>query len=112
MTETTVVEPAQPSRIQIDPVAMANEARAMKDFLEGQSLQNANNAVLLFKKVRELEAALEEQAKVHKEEVERITGERDQTVQRLDAANAKIIEIQSTQLSAPAIAKSKAKANG
>lgn len=112
MTDTTATEPAQPQRVQIDPIAMANEARAMRDFLETQSLQNANNSVLLFKRVKELEAAIEEQAKVHKEEIERVTGERDQTVQRLDAANAKIIEIQSTQLSAPAIAKSKAKANG
>lgn len=111
MTDTTVTEPAQPQRVQIDPIAMANEARAMRDFLETHSLQNANNAVLLFKKVKELEAALEEQANLHKDEIERITGERDQMVQRLEAANAKIIEIQSAQ-NATLNAKTKVKANG
>lgn len=111
MTDTTATEPAQPQRIQIDPIAMANEARALKDFLEGQSLQNANNAVLLFKKVKELEAALEDQAKVHKDKIERIAGERDQMVQRLEASNAKIIEIQNAQITAP-VTKSKVKANG
>lgn len=112
MTETTATEPAQPQRVQIDPIAMANEARAMRDFLETHSLQNANNAVLLFKKVKELEATLEEQAKVHKDELDRITGERDQMVQRLGAANAKIIEIQNSQSVAVVPAKSKVKANG
>lgn len=112
MTDTTATEPAQSQRIQIDPIAMANEARAMKDFLEGQSLQNANNAVLLFRKVKDLETALEEQAKVHKDEIDRITGERDEMVKRVEAANAKIIEIQSAQTVASVTVKSKVKANG
>ncbi len=111
MTDTTVTEPAQPSRIPIDPIAVANEAQALNDFLTGRSLQNANNAVMLMRKVRELEAAIADQTTVHAEEMERVARERDETVQRLQAANAKIIEIQTAQALPAPVAKSRVKVN-
>lgn len=110
MTETTATQPAQPQLIQISPIAMANEARAMNDFLTDRSLRNANDVVMLMGRIRELEAQMADQSKAYADEVDRITKERDETVQRLAAANAKIIEIQTAQV--PPVAKSKVKANG
>lgn len=110
MTETTETKPAQPQLIPISPIAMANEARAMNDFLTERSLRNANDVVMLMGRIRELEAQIADQSKSYTDEVDRITNERDQMVSRLEAANAKIIEIQEAQ-TIPA-AKSKVKANG
>lgn len=110
MTETTAIHPAQPQLIQISPVAMANEARAMNDFLTDRSLRNANDVVMLMGKIRELEAQMADQSKAYTDEVDRLTKERDETVQRLAAAHAKIIEIQTVQ--AAPVSRSKVKANG
>ncbi|WP_421565208.1 hypothetical protein [Ochrobactrum sp. EDr1-4] len=110
MTETTVTQPAQPQLIQISPIAMANEARAMNDFLTDRSLRNANDVVMLMGKIRELEAQIADQSKAYADEVDRITKERDETVQRLASANAKIIEIQNAQASP--VSRSKVKTNG
>ncbi|MFD1197366.1 hypothetical protein ACFQ3K_03360 [Brucella gallinifaecis] len=95
MTETTATQPAQPQRVQISPIAMANEARAMNDFLTEQSLRNANDKVLLMMKIKEMELAAEEQSKIHKEEMTRITQERDQVMQMYEGACQKIKDIQS-----------------
>ena len=42
MTETTVDKPAQPSHVQIDPMAAANEAMALNDFYNNRNLLLAN----------------------------------------------------------------------
>lgn len=112
MTDTTATEPAQSQRIQIDPLAMLNEARAMNDYLTNRSIQHVNEILILTREKEALVKQLEEQAKEFALEKTRIEQERDQMVQRLEAANAKIIEIQGVQTSAPVTAKSKVKANG
>lgn len=112
MTDTTATEPAQSQRIQIDPLAMLNEARAMNDFLTNRSIQHVNEILILTREKEALVKQLEEQAKEFALEKTRIEQERDQMVQRLEAANAKIIEIQNVQTVAPVTAKSKVKANG
>jgi len=112
MTDTTETQPAQPQRVQIDPLAMLNEARAMNDFLTSRSINHVNEILILTREKDALLKQLEEQAKEFALEKTRLEQERDQMAQRLEAANAKIIEIQSVQtVSAPAV-KSKAKANG
>ncbi len=42
MTETTVDKPAQPSQVQIDPMAAASEAMALNDFYKNRNLLLAN----------------------------------------------------------------------
>lgn len=90
-------EAKQPQQIQIDPIAMLNEARAENDFRAMQSLRNANDVLTLIRQRDELKKALEDQAKEFELEKTRIEQERDQMMQRLEAANAKIIEIQAEQ---------------
>ncbi|MEN5277302.1 hypothetical protein ABE527_10155 [Brucella sp. TWI432] len=98
MTTPTTEQSAESTRTYIDPVAMANEARALNDFLMTQSLQNANNVVLLLRRIKELEAAAEEQTNVHGSEMQRITQERDQMMQMYDSSCQKIKEIQDNTL--------------
>lgn len=98
MTDTTVETPAEATRIQIDPVAMANEARAMNDFLTSHSLQNANNVVMLFRKVKELEAEIEEH-KARADDLTRITVERDLLLQQR-ASDLKTLETIQTEKNA------------
>ncbi len=42
MTDTTVETPAQPSRVQIDPMAAATEAMALNEFYKNRNLLLAN----------------------------------------------------------------------
>lgn len=42
MTETTVDKPAQPSHVQIDPMAAASEAMALNEFYKNRNLLLAN----------------------------------------------------------------------
>lgn len=42
MTDTTVSEPAQPSRVQIDPMAADGEAMALNEFYRNRCLLLAN----------------------------------------------------------------------
>jgi hypothetical protein len=42
MTETTVDKPAQPSHVQIDPMAAASEAMALNEFYKNRTLLLAN----------------------------------------------------------------------
>lgn len=42
MTETTVDKPAQPSQVQIDPMAAASEAMALNEFYKNRNLLLAN----------------------------------------------------------------------
>ena len=111
MTETTDTQPAQPQRVQVDPLAMLNEARALNDFLTNRSIQHVNEILILTREKEALVKQLEDQAKEFALEKTRLEQERDQMVQRLEAANAKIIEIQSAQ-TATLISKTKVKANG
>lgn len=128
MSSTTTEQSAQPTHVRIDPVAMANEARALNDFLTTQSLRNANDAVILLRRVKELEAAADERAKIHNEEMTRITQERDQVLQMYESACQKIKDIQADAMNVqqqlndtqaevsvlrqPAISARKVKANG
>ena len=57
MTDTTVHEPAQPSRVQIDPMAAAGEYAAMNDWLKNRCLLLANELA----QMRNHAAALEQQ---------------------------------------------------
>ncbi|MCV9910030.1 hypothetical protein OIV19_20735 [Brucella sp. HL-2] len=42
MTDTTVDKPAQPSHVQIDPMAAASEAMALNEFYKNRNLLLAN----------------------------------------------------------------------
>lgn len=112
MTETTVPTPAQPRRVSVDPLAMLNEARALNDWLTNRSIQHVNEILILTREKEALAARLEDQANEFAVEKDRLEQDRDQMAQHLEAANAKIIEIQSQQITPASFAKRKAKANG
>ncbi|MEN5297534.1 hypothetical protein ABE530_04160 [Brucella sp. TWI559] len=128
MSSTTAEQSAQLTHVRIDPVAMANEARALSDFLTAQSLRNANDAVILLRRVKELELAAEEDAKIHNEEMTRITQERDQVMQMYEGSCQKIKDIQADAMNvqqqlndaqveiaafkSPVVSRRKVKANG
>lgn len=112
MTDTTATQPAQPQRVQVDPMAMLNEARALNDFLTSRAIQHVNEILILTREKEAIAKQLEDQAKEFALEKTRLEQERDQMVQRLEAANAKIIEIQNAQIAAPVTTKAKVKANG
>lgn len=59
MTETTVDKPAQPSHVQIDPMAAASEAMALNDFYKNRNLLLANEIAGMRMQISMLETQCE-----------------------------------------------------
>lgn len=67
MTETTVDKPAQPSHVQIDPMAAASEAMALNDFYKNRNLLLANEIAGMRMQI----SMLETQCEAFRQELER-----------------------------------------
>jgi len=59
MTETTVDKPAQPSHVQIDPMAAASEAMALNEFYKNRNLLLANEIAGMRMQISMLETQCE-----------------------------------------------------
>lgn len=59
MTEKTVDKPAQPSHVQIDPMAAASEAMALNEFYKNRNLLLANEIAGMRMQISMLETQCE-----------------------------------------------------
>lgn len=59
MTETAVDKPAQPSHVQIDPMAAAGEAMALNEFYKNRNLLLANEIAGMRMQISMLETQCE-----------------------------------------------------
>lgn len=96
MTETTVDKPAQPSHVQIDPMAAAGEAMALNEFYRQRTLLLANEVALLRGQLETAHAATveaENAKEMTARELDGLRAEREVIFADLSAANQKAFDL-------------------
>lgn len=96
MTETTVDKPAQPSHVQIDPMAAASEAMALNEFYRQRALLLANQIAILTRQLEVANAATveaENSKEMTARELDGLRAEREVIFADLSTANQKVFDL-------------------